>query len=301
MPDSSPRRRTLWAIAVLVVLPVIWGYNWIIMKKALDYMGPFEFAAWRFLPGALFLFGILAFMKKPLALKAPLPVIAVGFFQTAANMGLVMWALRSGPVGRSVILNYAMPIWVVLMAWPLLRERPMRIQWIASGFAALGIVCLFVSKSIHGRVDAAVLAMLSGLCWAIGTVITRRLLTKHRMDPLVLTAWQMLFAGIMLTLVAFLVPGRPTQWNAPFFIPIMLWEIIPATALGWLLWTFFLKRVDASVAGLAVLASPIVGIVAGAIQLRERPGGMEALGMALVIVALALVGPLAVRQVRGRT
>ncbi|MBP1628405.1 MAG: Permease of the drug/metabolite transporter superfamily [Holophagaceae bacterium] len=298
MPEPTPRRQTLWAVLVLIVLPLVWGYNWVIMKKALAFMGPFEFAAWRFIPGALFLFAILAAMKRPLTLQAPLSVLAVGFFQTAANMGLVMWALRGGPVGRGVILNYAMPIWVVLMSWPLLRERPMRIQWIASGFAALGIVCLFLSKSIHGRVDAAVLALLSGLSWAIGTVITRRLLTRHRMDPLTLTAWQMLFAGLMLAIVAVLAPGRPTLWHAPFFIPIMLWEIIPATALGWLLWTFFLKRVDAALAGLAVLASPLVGIAAGAIELHERPSGIEALGMGLVVLSLALVGPLALRQIR---
>jgi len=41
-----------------------------------------------------------------------------------------------------------------------------------------------------------------------------------------------------------------------------------------------------------------VGILSAAIELREIPRGLEALGMVLVVLSLVFVGPLAVRQVR---
>ena len=133
---------------------------------------------------------------------------------------------------------------------------------------------------------------------ACGAVLSKRLLTRHRLDPLAVTAWQMLFGGVALAIAAFLAPGRPTQWREPYFIFAFVWEVLPATAMGWYLWTILLKRVDAGVAGIAVLSAPVVGILAAAIELHEIPLGMEVLGMGLIVLALAFVGPLAVRQMR---
>jgi drug/metabolite transporter (DMT)-like permease len=296
-PDTAARRN-LWAVLLLAVLPLVFGYNWVVMKRAMDYIGPFEFAAWRFILGSAVLFGVLAARRRPLAVRPLGPVLAVGLFQYTINMGLVLWALRGGPAGRGAILNYAMPLWVVLMAWPLLRERPSRPQWIALGSAAAGIVLLFASKGTQGRPLPAVLALVSGLFWAGGAVLSKRLLARQRMDPLALTAWQMLFGGAALAVAALLMPGRPTQWTHPYFIFAFIWEVLPATAMGWYLWTILLKRVDAGVAGIAVLSAPVVGILAAAVELREIPRGLEALGMGLIVLALVFVGPLAVRQVR---
>jgi drug/metabolite transporter (DMT)-like permease len=283
---------------LLVILPLVFGYNWVVMKRAMSYTGPFEFAAWRFILGSAVLFGILALKRRPLAIRPLGPVILAGCFQYALNMGLVLWALRGGPAGRSAILNYVMPLWVVLMAWPLLGERPSRPQWLALLAATAGIALLFASKGTQGRTLTAFMALLSSLCWACGAVLSKHLLSRHRLDPLVLTAWQMLFGGIALAVAALLLPGRPTQWAAPYFIFAFLWEVLPATALGWYLWTVLLKRVDAGIAGIAVLSAPVVGILAAAIELRELPRGLEALGMSLIVLALVFVGPLAMRQVR---
>jgi drug/metabolite transporter (DMT)-like permease len=296
----SPSRQGVWAVWILVVLPLIWGYNWVVMKRAMDYIGPFEFAAWRFLLGSAVLFLILAALRRPLRVRPLGPLALVGFFQYAANMGLVLWALRGGPAGRSALLNYAMPLWAVLLAWPLLKERPRRPQVIALGAALAGIVLLFAAKGTQGRHQAALLALASGLSWAIGAVLSRRLLSRSQADPMAVTAWQMLFGGAALAIAAFCVPGRPTQWTQPYFIFAFIWQVLPATALGWFLWTVLLKRVDAGVAGLAVLSAPLVGILASALELREIPRGLEALGMGLVVLALVFVGPMAVRQMRGK-
>ena len=46
-------RGRLQSVAILVFVPVAWGYNWVVMKKALAYAGPFEFSALRFAPGRI--------------------------------------------------------------------------------------------------------------------------------------------------------------------------------------------------------------------------------------------------------
>ena len=300
-PGGEPhggRRRRPWSL-VVVFVPAVWGYNWVVMKKGLAYAGPFEFAAWRYLVGAMVLLVAMGVMHRPFRIRSVGTVIWIGVLQTAGNTAFGLMALLGGPAGRSAILSYAMPFWVLLMAWPLLGERPERLQGIATVAALVGIVVVFASSTAHRPADAALYAILAGVTWAGGTVLTRRLLTREKCDPLALTTWQMLAGGVALALGALVWPGRPTDWT-PAFGLILFYEVVPATALAWLFWIALLGRVDASVASLSILGSPLIGLMAGAIQLGERPAPLEATGMALILVALAIVGPVAMRQARGR-
>lgn len=314
MTDSSPSKapapvpaaghalggRSLGGIAIvaLVLVPIFWGYNWVVMKRAMEFMGAFEFATWRFVPSSLLLLGALVVTRRPLWIRPMWPVIVGGILQTAANTALLLWALRFGPAGRSALLCYTMPFWVLAFAWPLLGERPNRVQAIAVVAAAIGMALVFAAGMGSVRNLAAVaLAAVSGLCWGAGTVIAKWLLVRKRVDSLSLAAWQMFFGGLVVWGIALLVPGQPAHWT-PYLVGAVIWEILPATALSWILWVALLRRIEASVASLAILAAPIIGLVGGFIELGERPKGMEAIGLVLILVALVLVGPLAVRQAR---
>ncbi len=296
---ESARRVSPGWIAVLVCVPVFWGYNWVVMKKALAYTGPFQFAAWRFLLGSAILFAAMAVMRRPFRVRPVSGVIWVGLLQTAANTGFAMWALLGGPAGRAALLCYTMPFWVLLMAWPLLGERPNRLQGIATGAAMAGIGLIVFASAASQRGDAAVLALLAGLTWAGGTVVARKLLTQEKCDTLALTTWQMLVGGLVLEVAALVAPGRPTAWT-PSFLILLAYEVLPATALAWLLWLKLLGKVEASVAGLAILAGPVIGLASSMLEMGERPAPAEAAGMGLMVLALVLVGPVALRQLRGK-
>jgi len=296
---ESPGRVSPGWIAVLVCVPVFWGYNWVVMKKALAYTGPFQFAAWRFLLGSAILFAAMAVMRRPFRVRPVSGVIWVGLLQTAANTGFAMWALLGGPAGRAALLCYTMPFWVLLTAWPLLGERPTRIQGIATGAAMAGIGLIVFASAASQRGDAAVLALLSGVTWAGGTVVARKLLTREKCDTLAFTTWQMLVGGLVLEVAALVAPGRPTVWT-PSFLLLLAYEVLPATALAWLLWLSLLGKVEASAASLAILAGPVIGLTSSMLEMGERPAPAEAAGMGLMVLALVLVGPVALRQLRGK-
>src|SRR5512143_1394920 len=59
---SAPAR----AMIALLVLSLVWGYNWVVMKETLHYVGPFQFGAIRTFFGSLLLFAILLALGKPL-------------------------------------------------------------------------------------------------------------------------------------------------------------------------------------------------------------------------------------------
>ena len=59
-------------------------------------------------------------------------------------------------------------------------------------------------------------------------------------------------------------------------------------ALAWFLWMFIISRLPAGVAGIASLATPVVGVAAAALQLHEIPSRTELFGMALIVAALVV-------------
>ena len=47
------KNQNLMAFLALMFLCLIWGYNWVVMKNALHFSGPYDFAALRTILGAL--------------------------------------------------------------------------------------------------------------------------------------------------------------------------------------------------------------------------------------------------------
>jgi drug/metabolite transporter (DMT)-like permease len=80
----------------LIVLGFIRGYNWVVMKKVLAFCGPFDFAALRTFFGALCLFAVLAWMKKPLRPVELISSLLLGLLQTTIYTALIMWAVVDG-------------------------------------------------------------------------------------------------------------------------------------------------------------------------------------------------------------
>ncbi len=283
--DAAPSRR---AVIVLALLSLIWGYNWVVMKLASHYAGPFKFTALRCILGALVLFAVLLVRRDALRLVAPGPTLLLGLLQTAAFTGLAQWALVSGSAGKTAVLVYTMPFWLLLMAWPLLGERLQRAQWPAVILAAAGLVLIIEPWRLGGTLLSDGLAIASGLAWAASAIVAKKLRARHRVGLLSLTAWQMLFGALALTGVALAVPEPPLVVSAELIAATAFIAII-GTGLGWLMWLYVLDQMPASTAGLGSLAVPAIGVLASWLQLGERPGAAELAGMLLISAGLALL------------
>ncbi len=283
-----------WAVAALVTMSLIWGYNWVVMKKVLRFVDPFDFSAIRALCGALLLFGVLILLRKPVRPVAVGPTIVLGLLQTAAFTALVQWALVNGGAGKTAVLVYVMPFWLLPMAWLLLGERIRGLQWVAIALAGLGLVFILEPWAAQANLFSSALALAGSFIWASSAIVAKRLRQKFEVDLLSLTAWQMLFGAIVLGVVALILPSQPIVMNA-YFWGALVFNALFATALAWLLWLYILNRLPAGIAGLSSLSVPAIGVLAAWIQLGERPSGAEAIGMALVAVALGLISLLAMR------
>ena len=292
MPDHARRN----AVLLLVLLSLVWSYNWIVMKQVLRYSGPFEFAAWRYALGTLVLFGALRWRRVSLRPPPWGPVLAIGIAQTFAFQALVQLALVDGGAGKTALLAYTMPFWAVLLAWVVLRERPSRVQWTSLAIALLGLALVIEPWRGVGALGSALLAIAGGLAWAIGMVLSKRVFVRGGVSALSLTAWQMLAGTVGLVLLAVCVPERPIAWTTPFVLALA-YNAVLASGLAWLLWSYVVERLPTSVAGLSSLVVPILGVLFAWGVLGEVPSCAEGAGMALLAAALLIVA-LAPRAVK---
>jgi len=286
MTSTATSRRP--ALIALVVLSLIWSYNWIVMKQALAYAGPITFSALRYGLGSVVLFALLVARRESLRPPPLLPTACIGLAQTTGFQLLVQAALLAGGAGRTALLAYTMPFWVVLLGWLAFAERPTQRLWYGLGIAAIGLLLVLEPWHAMGNPASTAMALAGGFCWAVGVVLSKRLFQRTGVGALPLTAWQMLFGAIAIIAIACVVPEKPVAWTPQLFAALA-YNALLASGTAWALWSFVVARLPASIAGLSTLATPVLGIAFAWLLLGERPGAWESVGVVLIIGALALV------------
>ncbi len=287
-PHASGDRERKRALLALLVLAFAWGLNWVVLKIAVGYAPPLVFAAARMIGGGLALLALCAWRRRGVRPQYLLTYTWIGLFQTAGFMGLVMMAIAISGVGAISTLAYTMPLWVALAGVVFLGERLHPLQIVALAFAMLGIVAIVGFDHLGRAGYADILALLAGLAWAVGVVITKRLANRVAIDVIELTTWQMLAGGAALGIAAWLVPHGATHYTLPY-IGALAYNIFIATALAYVLWVYVLDRLPARDASMGVLTNPIVGIIAAWGFLGEIPSASVGWGIALTLAGLALM------------
>jgi drug/metabolite transporter (DMT)-like permease len=278
----------LYALLGLVILCLIWGYNWVVMKQALRYSEPFTFSALRCLLGALSLFAVLFILRRPMTPGSLFCALILGLLQIVGSSGLSVWALVSGNVGKTVVLCYTMPFWLLALAWPVLGERPHGPEWPAATIAFVGLFLILQPWRFHQQLFSALLAMTSGISWALAAIWVRRWRKKEKLDLLPLTAWQLLLGGIPLLLVALWKEDMATNWT-PYFISALAYNAILVMAVAWLLWLYALQELPVGMSSMGILFVPLIGIIAAWARLGEVPNVFEGVGMVLILTGLGIL------------
>ncbi len=277
------------AFLALMLLCLIWGYNWVVMKNALHFSGPYDFAALRTILGALCLFIVMLVLKKPFKIQEIPSLIVLGLLQTAGFTGLLVWALVEGGAGKTAVLTYTMPFWTMLLAWPLLGEKLSGWQWPAALFSLMGI--LFILDPLHLGTDvfSMVLAIVSGISWALAVILAKKLQVRSpNLDLISLTAWQMLFGSIPIVLLALMTHNTSIEWNG-YFIGALIYNSVCGNAIAWLLWLYALRHLSAGIATMTTTVCPVIAVIASSIELHETIKPFEFLGMAFIGISLLMI------------
>jgi drug/metabolite transporter (DMT)-like permease len=287
MSEAQQNRTGHLGVLALVGIAPIWGYSWVVSKVALGYAEPLTFIALITASGAGCLFLVLMATRRPLGPPPFRWTVPIGLLQTALFNILATLALSVGGAGRVSVLVYTMSFWLLLLAWPFLGERLRGLQWPAVSLAFAGLI-LVVRPWDIGVALGGILAVAAGLSWAGGALLVKLMECRIETDVPALTAWQLAIGAVTLSAIAVVTQSGWPHWTGTFWL-CLTYSAVLATALSVGLWVVALSSLPASAAGLGTLAIPVVGVATSWLQLGERPTGVEATGMILIIAALALL------------
>ena len=269
----------------LLLLCLLWGFNWVVMKVANDFFSPTFFAMLRFSSGAAILLVITQVKRIPLPDKRYWPWIAfTGATQIAFCNAAMQTSLQTLGAGLAAMLNYTMPIWVAILAKIFLKERlsGRKLAGIALSLSGLG---LLLNVDVSGDWSAILLALSAAMVWAAGNVAMKGKLMGC--DLTALTAWQMTVGAVVLAIYTAVIGGWRAEWNG-LSIACVAYNGALASAVAFILWCYLIKHMEASKAAISSLAVPVVGVVSGIIFLGESLTLAMGVGMLLVFAGIVL-------------
>jgi len=286
--------KTVQMGGLLILLILIWGISWPIMSAGLAYCPPIWFAALRFLLAVVIVFVFFGVTKQLiLPTKKDFPLIfSIGFFQMGFFVMFITLGLEYVSPGRSAIIAYLSPFFVAPIAVIFFGEELSRGKIAGLVLGAAGIALLFSPWEVNWHdkhvLEGNGLLVLSTMVWA-GAMIHTRYATWHRSSHLLLP-WQIL-AGTLpnLLLALVLVPHPVIHFYAPAFLISLFYNAILSSLVGYWLMIIITRNLPVITTSLALLAVPVVGLLASAVMVHEALTASILTSLGLIIAGLACV------------
>lgn len=267
-----------------------WGLNWTVLKFVLQDWPPLFARGTAGLIGALCLALLALARGDSLAVpkEARVPLVVAAVINVFAWMGFTALALNWLRVSEGALIAYSMPIWAMLMAWPLLGARPTRRSLVALGLSTTGMAVLMGGPDFTAaKLPGALFAFAAAVLFAFGTVTAKKPLA---MPGPAVAAWQVALGCLPMVVLGLLLE-RPniTALSVPGALGLAYMAVGPM-ALCYLTWFGALKRLPTAVAATSMLIVPVVGTITAVPLLGETLGLREMFAIVLTIggVALAL-------------
>lgn len=280
-------------LAFLVVASTGWGLNFPIMKFLLTEWPPLSSRGLCGVVGAIAL-GLVAVVRGE-RLRVPdgmwlrlalVSTLSIGGW--VASMGLALIWLRAS---EAAVLGISIPVWVALVAWPVLGERVSLPRALALGVALVGIAALIGGGGLDaslGKLPGILFALAGALCVGLGTVLTKSF--KLAMPPLSLAAWQLAIGCVPIAIAGVLIEQPQLAALSQFGWASMVYMTLIQFCLCYVCWFAALERLPAATASIGTLLVPVVGVLAAAAMLREplSTSDIAALLVTFAAVAVAL-------------
>jgi len=288
---SGRARETAGSARLFVVLMgCCWGVNWIAARVILEVLHPWQLRAIGFSIGAIVLFAAAAVTGAKLAPSRQdwTKILIAGFFNVALFGVGSAYAQVYGTTSRAVVIAYSMPIWATLLARFFLKEKLTPFRVVALALCAAGLAILIYPLAREGLPLGALIALGCAWSWAAGTIYLKKV--RFSTPMVVVAAWQVLVGAVMLA--AGMVPfeGVPDVFALPAHVALWLaYNGIIGMGLAYFLWFIVIDRLPTTTASLGSLLVPVVGVIASAVILGERPDLYDVMGFALIFAAAACV------------
>jgi drug/metabolite transporter (DMT)-like permease len=294
----------------LVTVYVVWGSTYLAIRFAIETLPPFFMAALRFLIAGGILFAASIGRGDVVHDRVGWPqwwaAAIVGGALLLGGNGGVVWAEGRIASGVTALLVATLSLWMALLSWVALGERPSRRAAIGLPLGFAG-VALLVGPSGPGGVDptGAVVCMLASLSWAAGSLyarhapLPRRTLVSTGMQMIAGGGWMLLAAAVRGELSAL----RPGTFSTTSLLALA-YLVVMGSLVGFTAYAWLIRVAPTSLVATYAYVNPVVAVVLGRLLAAEpvTPRTMAAGGViltAVVLIATAGAGSPVRRAVPG--
>lgn len=273
-------------LLIALVVIIVWGVNFVVIKVGLDGLPPMLLGALRFL--------LVAFPAVLLVKRPNLPwrwLIAYGATISLGQFAFLFQAMHSGmPPGLASLVLQSQAFFTLGFAALFLGERLRPASLIGLLVAASGLALIGSENSSHVPLVALLLTLCGGAMWGMGNIITRRF---GSVNLVALVVWGGLIPPLPFLLLSWWLEGPQRMADALSNIGLssvlaLAFLAYAATMLGYTLWSTLLSRHPAGKVAPFSLLVPVVGLSSSAWLLDERLSAMQGWGALLVMLGLLI-------------
>ena len=276
-------------VALYVLLCLIWGSTWMVIKIGYGGLGPFNVAALRFLLAGLVLTPVVPVLgaRWPAGRTEWALVLWVGLVLFAGDYGLIYWGEQFLDSGLTSILFATLPLISMALAHVYIPgERVTSRKFSGTLLAFLGVVALFGDRV---RLDPAnagpMLAIIaSTVCAAAAAIASKRY--GLRLHPAALNAPAMLVGAVALGAASVVageglrLPGDLATWSAVAYLAVA------GSVITFLVFFSLLKTWSVTSLSFISVFTPAIALILGFVFLDERPTLWTGVGAALVFAGV---------------
>jgi O-acetylserine/cysteine efflux transporter len=276
-------------VATAILVALIWGFNFIVIKFGLNSFPPLLFSALRFACAA---FPAVLFIKRR---QVPWRLILqVGIVLGVIKYSLLYLGIKHGmPAGLSSLALQAQVPFTILLSVFVLGDSPSRIQRVGIALALGGIAVIAYGRAGSLSMLGLVLVVSAAVAWACANVLIKR---SGGADPFRLMVWMSLVPPVPLLLVSLFTEQDQVAAVAHMGLGglgAVLYTGPIATVIAFGLWGRLLHTYSANVVTPFALLVPVFGIAFSTMILGEplTPSGLAAAALVLLGLATVVLGP----------
>lgn len=297
MPIASLKNKSVltdagvhsWAL--LILLSLIWGSSFMLIKKSLVVYGPGEVGALRIVTAGLALMPIAFRHMGRLNLRKKGLLLIIGFvgsFIPAFLFAKAQTQLESSITG---ILNALTPLFVVIMGALFFRQKFTRRNTIGLIISFAGSVLLVAAGSSGGLGDInfyALFVVAATICYGVNLNVIKNYLAD--LKPVTITAVSLLFVsplalGYLLGASSFTekLASQPGAWEALMYVSILG---VIGTSMALILFNKLVQVTNPMFASFVTYLIPIVAVIWGVAYFDETILPLQYAGMFAIVVGV---------------
>ncbi|MGM9988048.1 MAG: DMT family transporter [Bacillaceae bacterium] len=270
----------------MVLTTFLMGSSFAVGKMGLVYSSPILLASLRFTSAGIIMAVVVWLAKRPHPVSKAnwVKMLIIGTFQTAGVMGCIFLSLRTITAGESSILTFSNPLLVIVFGTIFLKKQYKAYQWIGVLLGLIG-----VAITVGGQIEfeiGIIFGIFSAIFWAIATLLANK--WGVLFDTWVLSAYQMLFGGLLLLLGSFIFEKPTFILNGNSFF-ILVWLSIMSSIVQFAGWYYVLQNTDPGKTSAYLFLAPFFGVLTGWLLLGEPLYLAVLFGGLFIIVGIYLV------------